>query len=177
MTDAMHGQAGRERRTSPATNPVIHSARKETQTSSHFTKRLGWLAQTNSTRKLFAHLRTKQQSTISYRQSETNSAVLIIQLTAQLIHKYSTAEADSVSLLWSLNMQKKKSIVVKMRLLRESGQGANKRSTLAQHVWKANGLIIDNEEYSITNQSPWENWPSKMALSHQEYSLSGLTKL
>lgn len=38
MTDAMHGQAERERRTSPTTNPVIHSAQKETQTSTLFTK-------------------------------------------------------------------------------------------------------------------------------------------
>lgn len=64
----------------------------------------------------------RQISTVPYKQSESNFTVFtVIQLTAQLICKYNTVEA--ISRLWSSKYAEV--YCIKMRLLRESGQGAN----------------------------------------------------
>lgn len=69
--------------------------------------------------------------------------------TAHLIHKYSTAEANR--LLLSSKYAGKKIYCIKIELHRQSGHGANSHCTSAQFELKVNDLIVDKQEYSITN--------------------------
>lgn len=81
--------------------------REKLRTTSSLTKQISELEPTNSTLKLTALCRTRQWSAISYKQTETKTVVLIFHLTAQLVHKYCTAETKSFLVLLSLSYSDK----------------------------------------------------------------------